>query len=315
VTCEELGHYANKCPMNQAGNEDERHVHVTWDASTFVTYHVHATGMVGKFKRSEMLLDNQVDISVIHPSLLREIEQSESPVNINGVGGVQFAIDKEGYLDDFFHVYTSEDTHANVLSFLEVEDKYCITYVLWEAIIIHLPDRGIRFECRGKMYIADWSKSMSDESLMLDEKQQVLCSDMMQVDSNKFLITVCKLLQLVMQCRIKRESQSKLDFALQGQLNLLCSRSFVPTVVHMDPQSAFHALTGSFPEVVIDVGGAGDYVAKVDVKICRIKEIYRIVRARLKMKLLPTMVKDLVAYAVSRINIRRTMAINLNVCP
>jgi hypothetical protein len=51
-SCGELGHYANKCPTKKAGNEDEdnRHAHVTWDASMFVTYQVHATGMVGKFK-------------------------------------------------------------------------------------------------------------------------------------------------------------------------------------------------------------------------------------------------------------------------
>jgi hypothetical protein len=159
------------------------------------------------------------------------------------------------------------------------------------------------------------SRASIDESLILDEKKQVLYSDVMHVDSNKFLITVCEPLQLVMQCRIERESQSELGFALQGQLNLLRSRSFVPMVVHTDPQSAFRALTGSFPEVVIDVGGAGDYVAKVDAKIRRIKEIYRSVKAGLKWKLPPTMVKDLVAYAVSRINIRRTTAINLNVCP
>jgi hypothetical protein len=82
---------------------------------------------------------------------------------------------------------------------------------------------------------------------MLDEKNQVLYRDIMHVNSNKFLITVCQLLQLVMKCRIERESQSELGFTLQGQLNLLCSRSFVPMVVHMDPQSAFCALTGSFP--------------------------------------------------------------------
>ena len=59
--------------MNQAGNEDERHVHVTWDASTFVTYQVkkvNATRIVSKFKRMEVLLDNQLDVSVMHPSLL-----------------------------------------------------------------------------------------------------------------------------------------------------------------------------------------------------------------------------------------------------
>ncbi len=53
----------------------------------------------------------------------------------------------------------------------------------------------------------------------------------------------------------------------------------------------------------------------MDAKIRRIKEIYRSVKARLRWKLPPTMVKDLVARAVSQINIRRTMAINLNVCP
>jgi hypothetical protein len=93
------------------------------------------------------------------------------------------------------------------------------------------------------------------------------------------------------------------------------SRGFIPTVVHTDPQSAFRALMGQFPEVVIDIGGAGDYVSKVDAKIRRIKELYRSVKAGLKWKLPPTLVKDLVAYAVSRINICRTMAINLNVCP
>jgi hypothetical protein len=98
-------------------------------------------------------------------------------------------------------------------------------------------------------------------------------------------------------------------------LNLLCSRGFIPTVVHTDPQSAFRALVGQFPEVVIDIGGAGDYVSKVDAKIRRIKELYRSVKAGLKWKLPPTLVKDLVAYAVSRINIRITTAINLNVSP
>jgi hypothetical protein len=45
-----------------------------------------------------------------------------------------------------------------------------------------------------------------------------------------------------------------------------------------------------------------------------VNELYRSVKAGLKWKLPPTLVKDLVAYAVSRINIRRTTAINLNVC-
>ncbi len=87
-TCGELGHYSNKCPNKQKRNDDERHAHATWDASAFVTYRVHAIRMVGMFKRNEVLLDNQADVSIIHTSLLREIELTESPVNINGVGGL-----------------------------------------------------------------------------------------------------------------------------------------------------------------------------------------------------------------------------------
>jgi hypothetical protein len=80
---------------------------------------------------------------------------------------------------------------------------------------------------------------------------------------------------------------------LQGQLELLCSRGFIPTVVIMDPQSEFHALTTQFPGVIIDVGGAGDYVSKVDATICCIKELYRSVKAGLPWKLPPMLVKDL----------------------
>lgn len=77
-------------------------------------------------------------------------------------------------------------------------------------------------------------------------------------------------------------------------------------------QSAFCALTFSFLEVIINMGGVSSYEAKADGKIQRIKEIYRTVKAGLKWKLPHTMVKDLVAYTVSQINVLRATAINLN---
>ncbi len=58
----------------------------------------------------------------------------------------------------------------------------------------------------------------------------------------------------------------------------------------MDLQGAFHALTTQFPVVIIDVGGAGDYVSKVDVKICHIKERYRSVKVKLPWKLPPALI-------------------------
>jgi hypothetical protein len=143
------------------------------------------------------------------------------------------------------------------------------------------------------------SQAVVDDDIVMDEKKQTLYSDVMHIDGIKFLVTVCKPLQLTMQCKIERQTQGVLGPALQGQLELLRSRGFIPTMVYTDPQSAFRSLTMQYPGVVIDVGGAGDYVSKVDAKIWCTKELYRSVKAGLQWKLPPSLVKDLVAYAVA----------------
>jgi len=137
----------------------------------------------------------------------------------------------------------------------------------------------------------------------------------MHIDGQAFLITTCEPLQLTLQCPITSESQNQLGLGLQGQLNILQSRGFIPTIIHTDPARGFTSLVGAFPGVIFDPSGAGDHVAKVDAKIRRIKELYRSVKNGLPWKLPSTMVKDLVAYAVARLNIKRTTAINQNVCP
>jgi len=101
---------------------------------------------------------------------------------------------------------------------------------------------------------------------------------------------------------------------LSNQIELLRSRGFTPIRVHVDPQSAFRSLSTKFENVVIVTGGAGDYVPKVDIQIQRIKEIVRGVKATLPWKLPPILLRDLVAFAVSRINIKRSTAVNSNVC-
>ncbi len=58
-----------------------------------------------------------------------------------------------------------------------------------------------------------------------------------------------------------------LGAVLQGQLSTLRERGFSPVVVHVDPQSAFQGLCTQFPSVVIVVGGARDFVAKLDTKV------------------------------------------------
>jgi hypothetical protein len=81
---------------------------------------------------------------------------------------------------------------------------------------------------RGKMTKQVVSRVSIDGSLVLDEKRQKLYRDVMHIDGNKFLNTpVCEPLQLTLQCRNERELQNELGMALQGQLELLRSHSFV----------------------------------------------------------------------------------------
>jgi hypothetical protein len=167
---------------------------------------------------------------------------------------------------------------------------------------------------RGKLTKKKISRSIYDNNLLMDQKKQVLHTDVMHVDGQHFLVTVCEPLQLVLQCPVERETALVLGTALQNQIELLRSRGFVPIRVQTDPQSAFRTLTTKFENVVIDTGGAGDYVPKADIQKRRIKEIVRGIKAVLPWKLPPFLLKDLVAFAVSRINIKRSTAVNQNVC-
>lgn len=74
-------------------------------------------------------------------------------------------------------------------------------------------------------------------------------------------------------------------------------------------------MTTKFENLLIDAGGAADFVLKVDAKIRRIKEVYCGIKAGLEWNLPQMIVKDLVAYCVSRINIQCMSAINQNVAP
>jgi hypothetical protein len=65
---------------------------------------------------------------------------------------------------------------------------------------------------------------------------------------------------------------------------------------------------------MIDTGGAGDYILKADIQIRRIKEMVRGIKAVLPWKLPPCLLRDLIAFAVFRINIKRSTAVRQNAC-
>jgi hypothetical protein len=55
-----------------------------------------------ELRPAEVLLDNQADISIIHPMLLRDVQKAQRRIRVKGVGGPQLIVDEEGILEGFF---------------------------------------------------------------------------------------------------------------------------------------------------------------------------------------------------------------------
>jgi hypothetical protein len=168
---------------------------------------------------------------------------------------------------------------------------------------------------KGKLVKRTVGRMPVDVTLRSTKQKQKLSTDVMEIDGRKFLVTVSDPLHLTLQTAVENESKQVLGMALQGHLMTLRSRGFEPTIVYVDPHSTFRGMQRDFPGVEVDVGGARDYVPKVDAKIRRLKEVYRAVKSGLQWQLPESLVKDLVAYAVSRINIQRTSALSENIVP
>jgi hypothetical protein len=138
-------------------DEDEQQVNVAFEANAFHTYQVNAIGYQG-LKSTEVLLDNQADISIIRPDLLQCLEDAKRELRVLEVGGAQSTMKTTEYFDHFFHVYTSKDMKANILCFADVEDTYDITCVPREHFTVYLPDRDIVFHRCDELYIADFAQ-------------------------------------------------------------------------------------------------------------------------------------------------------------
>jgi hypothetical protein len=174
--CKEPGHYSSSkdCPLHPSKQKAEsRAVSSTWqeyEASMCTTVRIeeeemeehmvtNAVHIMQGLLPMELLLDNQANISILHPMLLNNIKKVKQKIKVKGVGGTQLIVDMVGHLAGFFEVYASEHTKANVLSFVNIEDLYKITYTHKDLLIVHmLDDKRIEFKQKDKLYVADWVK-------------------------------------------------------------------------------------------------------------------------------------------------------------
>ena len=105
----------------------------------------------------EVLLDNQADISVVHPKLLTGVKQRVSYVS--GLSGT-VELPYEGDLRGFFRCKGSTELMASVLCMSDVEDLYSVSYNQGVSYTVHMPGRDLVFYRRDKLYVAnmrDWA--------------------------------------------------------------------------------------------------------------------------------------------------------------
>jgi len=151
--------------------------------------------------------------------------------------------------------------------------------------------------------------NMEDREARLQITHQDMVADIMHVAKENFLVSMSSLLEVMLVKHVKNLSRDSLGTGVQSHINTLGSRGFKPDRVLVDPHKSLVALQGAFPGVVIDPVGAGDHLDKVDTRIHRLKELMRSVIADLPYHLPRERVKDLVTYAVARLNIRSTKAL------
>jgi hypothetical protein len=156
--CKKKGHGAKWCPEKEAQRKEaerksaEGNVHLVWaDANVMATYSVlSATDEKLAMSNDEILLDTQANISLFHPSILRDVQESEREVRVNGVGGYQMTVSKKGYLPGFFDVYCHDEVKVNILCFADVEDLYEVVYQPSVGFVVHVDGKEIIFQRRDK---------------------------------------------------------------------------------------------------------------------------------------------------------------------
>ena len=168
---------------------------------------------------------------------------------------------------------------------------------------------------RGKRTRRKVSRQEVDDSMKMQRTVQTLYTDVFKVKEQPYLYSLVEPLELTLVTPVARETANELGMAMQGQFDTLKAKGFDPVRTYVDPQSGLVALQGKFTGVEIDVGGAGDHLDKIDIRIRRIKETIRCTHAGLEWKLPKSMVKDLVKFANGRNNMKSTSARTDKVAP
>jgi hypothetical protein len=287
---------------------------ITYDAGTSITVHLDTRDLV--FHRRNKIYVGDMRDWETYPqrqdaaAMVTTISQNETSLTKRELRGVEAArelIRTAGYPTPKEAIHLVEDGNVMGLNVTAMDVRKA-----FEVDSVHGSTPAMS---KGKGVNRRVHRLQTDDDLKMGVVKQQLYSDVMHCDDRKFLVSVAEPLHVTMSTPIERETVHCLGTALQEHIDTLREKGFNTVRVHCDPQRALEALSGRFPGTEIDTQGAGDHLSIVDNKIRRIKELMRCVRSDLPWPMPSSLIPELVAYAVSRLNLRRTTAAMNQVAP
>jgi hypothetical protein len=157
--CGEKGHPAKACPHKEKDCQaegDPPMARLTLDL-------VCSTASCGRLhQKYEVCLDNGSQVNIIHPCLLTNLRASS-----RGFRGMSSASEMKrvGMLEGFFECQACDMCPTSILSMADVEDLYAVTYKQEDSITVHMDHRDIVFHHCDKMYVADFSDWVVEDSI------------------------------------------------------------------------------------------------------------------------------------------------------
>lgn len=129
--------------------------------------------------------------------------------------------------------------------------------------------------------------------------------DIVYITQNCYMLTsLVRPVDVLLTTNTKTLQAGEIQHVLLEQIRILQSKRLTVQHVHVDPAKSLKTLSGNIGNVNVIVGGSGDHLPALDIKVRRAREIVRMVYSELPFKLPVPMYSYIWQYAISRLNTR-----------